>query len=244
MKPITLKTGKLAAVHDPRTIRFAEILRAPKKLPTSYYVDTKFPGCDPHMYLNDTFGDCTLAMQAEIQDRLVLEETGKPANIKDAEVEKQYFKETGGQDTGLNLLDVFKWWNRYGWIAGGKLRKLGGFVSVDWHNIDEVKAAIMAYRGLGVGVQLPEDAMSQFVHHKPWAKTKHAPDPNEGHAIVCVGWNKNTFRWITWSAYQDSSADWLEECVDEMYNPFDNIKKLDPRMIDVGHLRSRLAKVA
>lgn len=241
VSPILLRTGKRPAQLDPRNIRMSEVLLKSKTpLPKSYSVDKVHPGCHPKMYLNNKLGDCVMASQFELEDRFIFEEIGKASGITDAEVSKQYFKETGGSDDGLVMQDAMNWWRRYGCVAGKKVRKIGGYVEINFHNPDEVKAAIMLYRGLPAGFELPEDAMQTFVQHKPWTSTKHAPDPSEGHCMVFCGWDGNNFQVWTWGAVQTMSAAWLEEYTDECYNPFPALSKLDKKKIDVAHLQYRI----
>lgn len=246
-----LRTGKLPAVHDPRTLKLADFLKAPIKLPKEYNIDTVHPGCAPHMYLNDRYGDCVMACRAEIQDRMVLEETGNAARITDAEVGGEYFAETHGYDSGLVILNSLKLWQRNGWAAGGVRRKLGAYVSVNHTNVVALQTAIYATAGqtnagLMIGVTLTDDAMSLFQHGKPWTVTRYRPDPQEGHCISLNGWTvqggKLYFIGITWSGYQLIAPDWLGECCDEAYLPFDKLKP--SKVIDVSELKLAVAKVA
>lgn len=231
---LPFKLGKLPAKIDARALKMRDFLRAPKPLPTSYSVDIAMPGCVPRMYLNDTYGDCAMACQAELQDRIVLKQTGKPAGITDAEVKKQYFKETGGEDSGLVLVDMLKVWHKTGWIAGGKKHQIEGFANVDWHNLTEVKTAIMLCLGLVHGVQLPEDAMSDFMKGKSWTSTKYEPDPEGGHCVYPLGWEDRKtaqtrgIRLLTWGGITIASYDWFLKYTDESKSVVpkpDNISK-------------------
>ncbi len=238
------KTGKLSPITDERTLAFGDFLRAPVKLPATYSTDLAYPGCIPHMYLNDTYGDCVMAARGEQQGRFDLKRTGKVPNITDAEIKKEYFKETGGADTGLNMLDSFKAW-RKGWIAGGKKRTIGAYFSVDFRNATEVKQAIYLHGGIPIGVELPDDAMDEFTRGKAWTTTKLPPDPDEGHCIYLTGWTATAFTAITWAQYQQLSPAWLKRYCDEAWAIFDDLNQPKFRKaMDHAAIREQLERVA
>ena len=95
------KLGKAPAKRDPRNLKFAAILKAPAKLPTEYDFDLKHPGIPTPMFGNDHYGDCVIAGRAHQTLRFELLEQNKKLQITDAEVLREYKKETGGPDTGL-----------------------------------------------------------------------------------------------------------------------------------------------
>lgn len=210
------KRGKLPAAHDDRTICLRSVMHAiTPVLPTKFNWDQTHPGCHPKMYLNDTYGDCVLAYQAEATDRQVLLGTGKPCGITDAEVKKQYFKETGGEDSGLVVLSALKSWHKDGWIAGGHLHKNGGFASVVRTDQLAIKSAIHSDIGIQIGVNLPESAEEEFAHGVPWSDTS---EPGTGgHCIYGVGWNPLGLVIVTWGQYVTATWKWLHKYCDEMY---------------------------
>jgi len=62
--------------------------------------------------------------------RFELVEQGKVIHITDAKVEKEYFKETGGPDSGLVVLDSLKLWRKPGWRAAGKRYTIKAFAQI------------------------------------------------------------------------------------------------------------------
>lgn len=244
MNHLVFKTGKLAPKHDERTLMFSSVLRAPVKLPATYSIDLAHPGARPHMFLNDTYGDCVMAARAEQQLRFDLLRNGKVPTITDAEVKKEYFKETGGGDDGLVILDSLKAW-RKGWTAGGKKRTIDAYASVNFKNVDELKQAIYLHGGIPTGVELPDDAMDEFTSGKAWTNTKLRPDPEEGHCVYLTGWTATNFTAITWAQYQNVSPAWLKKYCDEAWAVMDNMSQPKARKaIDQVAVLRHLERVA
>src|SRR6266545_1991492 len=92
------KLGKAPAKRDARNLMFAAILKAPVALPKEYDFDLKHPGIPTPMFANDDYGDCVIAGRAHQTLRFELIEQGSVMMIPDAQVLKEYFKETGGAD--------------------------------------------------------------------------------------------------------------------------------------------------
>jgi hypothetical protein len=237
------KTGKLPATDDARTLLFRSVLRAAAKVPATYSLDLAHPGCRPRMFLNDTYGDCVIAARAEQQMRFGLLRNGAAPNITDAEVKREYFRETGGADSGLNMLASLKAW-RKGWTAGGARRTISAYAAVDYRSPTEVKQAIYIHGGIPIGVNLPDDAMDEFTRGKPWSTTRRPPDPDEGHCVYLTGWTKAGPTAITWAQYQQLSWAWLKKYGDEAWTVFDNLDQ--PRFrnaIDHAAVRRYLEEV-
>lgn len=238
------KLGKLAPVHDERTLQFRSVLKPRVKIPASFAVDQAHPGCRPHMFLNDEIGDCVMAGRAELQMRLDLIRTGKVPTITDAEVKKEYFKETGNVDSGLDILNSLKAWQK-GWTAGGRKEHIKTFGAVNWKDPQELRQAIFINNGLIVGVALPDNAMDYFTAGKAWSNTSQRPDPNEGHCIVFTGYTPKEITAITWAQYQLLTDAWAKKYLDEAFFVVDDPN--NPRLrkyIDHAAVRRHLEQVA
>ena len=94
------------------------------------------------MFANDVHGDCVMSARAHLTLRFEDIEQGSILMIKDQDVLKEYFKESGGADSGLNILDSLNEWRHDGWRAAGKKYKIHAFAQVTPKNYAEVKAAI------------------------------------------------------------------------------------------------------
>jgi hypothetical protein len=69
-----------------------------------------------------------------------------------------------------------------------------------------------------VGVQLPDDAETQFDANQPFEVTGAAPDPDAGHAIFHPGYGSEGGDYVTWARWdQKASAAWELQCIDEEY---------------------------
>ena len=158
------KLGKLPAKHDSRTIKFKDILNTANlpPLPPEFDIDAKLNVTDTRMYLNDTYGDCVEAGSCHMINRFEIFECGAIPNIPDADVEAQYFKETGGADSGLVLLDHLKLWKNTGLTFGGKTYTIDAFAGIDWKNHTEFAYAVYLLGGVYIGMMVPKFFMDGF----------------------------------------------------------------------------------
>jgi hypothetical protein len=100
------------------------------------------------MFGNDVHGDCVIAGRAHQTLRFEDIEQGSVLMITDKEVLKEYFKETGGPDTGLVVLDSLNEWRHKGWKVGKHNYKIQAFAEVDFRKNDEVRQAVFADVGV------------------------------------------------------------------------------------------------
>ena len=218
------KLGKAAAVRDKATVAFGQLLRAGKALPAKYDFDATHAGIPTPMFGNDTLGDCVIAGRAHQTLRFEDIEQGSVLMIKDADVTKEYFKETGGPDTGLVVLDSLKLWQSRGWKVGTKTYKIRAYAAIDFKNHTQVRQAIFSDVGIGLGVQLPKAAQGQIQTGQAWAVTT-GPDAKPGswggHYIFVPGYTKLGPVCVTWGRKQQMTWDWLNKYCDEAYAIFD-----------------------
>src|SRR5437867_3767425 len=112
------KLGKAAAQRDDRNLMFAAILRRPPKVPREYDFDLKHPGTPTPIFANDAHGDCVIAGRAHQTLRFEAIEQHKTIRITDRDVLRECFKETGGEDSGLVVLQSLRLWRKQGWTIG------------------------------------------------------------------------------------------------------------------------------
>jgi hypothetical protein len=161
---------------DKRTIPLKAILRKERlpALPDYFSVDESVGGVnDRRMFGNDEYGNCAEAMKAHHLLRFEKFEQGVQIYISDQEVIDQYFEETGGQDTGLDMLDTLKWWRKTGFISGGRTYKIYAFASVDESepSLEEVRYCIYLLNGIDFGMAVYKKDMEQFNAGEPWTLT-------------------------------------------------------------------------
>jgi hypothetical protein len=212
------KFGKLAVKHDERTLMMSYYATALDPPPLSVdllsrvYSNLKIN--DPTKLFpmdgNDVYGDCTVAGLAHL-DTVYNGLAGKKKILSKSKVLKLYKILTGGPDTGLVELDVLNYWRKNN-INGNKIL---AYVKVDHKNHTHVKQAIQLFGGLYLGINIQQDAISDFENgHKIWTP---GPLTEDGHAIVATSYDQETITVITWGDVQKGTWAWWDECVDECY---------------------------
>jgi hypothetical protein len=123
----------------------------------------------------------------------------------------EYLAYDHGQDNGVTLADALLAWYQAG--------KILAFAPVDHTDPAAVDAAMAAFHGAYVGVNLTDDADSLFSQHEPWTVSDgQRSDPNAGHCIVKVGADGQQLdTWVTWGALQQSTLPWTTACLDEAW---------------------------
>lgn len=247
MNTATLKFGKLAAKADARAIPLRAIMRAKAiKVPTEWNVDDAHPGAGPRMFANDQYGCCVIATRAAQTLRFELAETGKLPTITDNQVVKEYMRQTGGEDSGLVMLDSLNYWRRVGWRPGLRIHKIQAFATLDPTNPIDFKLAIYGDLGCEIGVALPTSAMRELQAGKPWTQTKgpgSAWGSLGGHAIYAKGYNRDGLILETWGMEQFASWAWIKKYCDESFAVIDAINTKRKRLLfDAGLIRTMLAR--
>jgi len=202
-----MKLGKLPVKHDSRTLRFARYmpvrLTAPPPKVDRYSNVPAWP-----MYANDVLGCCGPAGAAhQIQSWSTY---GKgPVTPTTDQVKAAYFALTGGADTGVYLLDMLNYWRNTG-IAGDKVE---AFVSIS-PNLDELRLAVHLFGSSGLGLSLPDAGV-----FGPWTVLYGAPNPQNGHYVVAVGYDDSTRKitTISWGRKMSMSYDFFLKYSDENY---------------------------
>ncbi len=217
------KLGKKTARIDTRTIPLRALMAAPVKVPPEYSYDVAHPGVPMPMFLNNELGDCVMAARAHQTLRFEFSEQGKLLVIKDSEVSKEYFKETGGGDDGLVMLDSLTAW-RKGWRAAGKTYKIKGFASINTRSPSDVQQTVFANIGCQIGVNLPLTAQDEIDAGKPWSQTTgrgSGAGSWGGHCVFVVGYTKVGPVCITWGQKQQMTWAWFYKYCDEAYAVID-----------------------
>lgn len=238
--------GKGAPKRDPRNLLFARLRRKGVTLPTEYDFDVAHPGNPPRMYLNDSLGCCVIASRANYTARAELIEQRKVIKITDAEVKRQYLRETGGEDEGLVMLTSISLWRKKGWTAAKQLLRIQAFSEIKPKDHTSVKEAIFTDFGVQAGLALPETASIQLDRGKPWdvATIKGysaAANSWGGHAVYIVGYTKVGPVCWTWGAKQQITWRFWDRYCDEAYLTIDAVNtKKRRRLIDVRKLNEFL----
>lgn len=242
------KFGKAPAKRDRRNLAFSAILKAaPPPAPPEYDFDVQHNGVPTPMFLNDDFGDCVIAGRAHQTLRFELLEQKKVISIGDTEVKREYFKETGGEDTGLVVLDSLSLWRKRGWKVGKETLKIKAFAELDRTDPEEIKSAIFFDVGVGIGITLACASMDQFHAGKPWDVVNGAagrPRPDMGHYVYLSGYTLLGPVCVTWGRKQQMTWAFMDKHCDEAYAIIDAINTTkQKRGIDVKKLDSFLLTV-
>src|ERR1700722_13143211 len=210
--------GKHPVKHDYRTLRFKTYVTPSMAAPPAAFdvlanVYQKLGVSNPATLFpidgDDTLGDCTIAGLAHattVYDGLLSKKKIMPS----ASVVKLYEKLTGGPDTGLNELDVLKYWSNNK-VYGSDIL---AFVSIDPKNHTHVEQAINLFGGVYLGFQVQANAIQDFDAHKPWTPGTLTQD---GHAVYAVAYDASGVTVLTWGSTQQGTWGWWDECVDEAY---------------------------
>ncbi len=166
------------------------------------------PACSTHP---DGVGDCTFAGRQHYK----MAKAAAGGETEDWETSNElvaeYLKYDHGQDRGAQIAELLLHWYKAGVILA--------FAPVDHTEPAAVDAAMAAFHGAYVGVNLTDDADNLFEAHQPWTTAAgQQPDPQDGHCIVKVAADGSAFdTWITWGGAQKSTLAWTAACLDEAW---------------------------
>jgi hypothetical protein len=239
--------GKRPPKVDYRTLRLGKYLTSTLAAPPASYdvlpqVYKKLDISDPAQLFpmdgNDTLGDCTIAAAAHAET-VFSGLTGKKKILSRKSVVKLYMHLTGGNDSGLQELDVLNYWQSQP-VDGSKIL---AFVSINVKNHSHIQQAIHLFGGVYLGFQVQENAQQEFDARKPWVA---GPLTNDGHAVFAVGYDSKGITVLTWGNTQQATWGWWDECVDEAYAVLaPQAKKADfAPGFDFDQLKADLADVA
>ena len=211
-----MKLGRLRSTSKQLALapRLRDFLTAP--LPTAPEEFHGHDGATIGMWANDTYGDCTIAGLANYRAiRAKLTDQPTPATTTDAVV-AQYMRLTGGQDTGLNEIDVLVQAQKFGMELGGPQWMDAVWASVRYDR-ETCKSLIAIFGALYLGVELPIAAQNQAVW-KPTTGRNGAPGGWGGHCLLWSGWNKEgNDELVTWGMVKDADPLWLPKYGDEFH---------------------------
>ncbi len=199
------------------------------------------------MYLNDQYGDCVLAGRYHDVGVKTAADTGVGLEADDAEVYAAYQAACGRGDNGCDMSAVNQYQQKVGLKVKGVVHKTDGAISVDHTNRDLVKAAIVVFGGLNIGMSLPND-WYQSANNAVWDITNSRIVG--GHETFCFAYDDKyvyTSTWagirkITWAAFL--STKWIDECYTNLSPDWYGSDKLAPNGINATDLKADLALIA
>ncbi len=221
--------GKLAPKIDARTIKLARILKPEllPALPATFDLDGSLGGIeDNNTFNNLTYGDCVIAGRAHMTLRFEKFEQGLIVPGTDKEVVDQYFKESGGVDSGLIMLNSLNSWRKTGWTFGGKFYDIYAYAAVDVKNHSEAQYCVFLLRGAYLGINMPLTAQKQIEAGEIWdyvpGDSGNIPGSWGGHCVYVQSFDADSYTCVTWGQKQKMTKAFWEKYVDECYGIIDN----------------------
>lgn len=245
--PQKVKLGRKRPKALPACLKLEPYINQNVELPPSINRRDKAAQSTARMYLNDEYGDCVIAGKGHWLGVVSSNDSDSPGIVMctDQEILSQYHSICGPGDNGCNITDVLDVMRSAGFIASGQRHKIDGYVSVDWTNQQVVKAALVLFGGLVLGINLPKAWTSNAV----WDVTN--TQIVGGHDVTAIDYDDSGVyisSWgriyrITWPAFQ--SRQWIEECY-ALLGPdwYGNDQVNSTTGLATAVLRDDLAKIA
>jgi hypothetical protein len=237
------KLGRPYFHKDERTIKLSTILKALPPYPPTFDVDSQYPKLtDSNIYGNDKIGDCVIAGRAHMTLRWEEYQQKILIPITTQDVETEYFKETGGGDTGLDMINSLNCW-RQGWTAAGHVYDIYAYAEVNVQSQNEVRAAMYLLNGLYIGLKLPISAQTQEVWDIASGPTG-VPGSWGGHCVYLVAYDADGLTCVTWGKRQKMTWNFLSYYCDQAFAVVDDKDSwVANDTIDVAALDAILAEV-
>ncbi len=214
----------LPPVIDPRTIPLRALvkLKLLPPLPDSFDVDVDLEGVtDNNMFGNDVHSDCVKAAIAHFILRLEKFEQGIIIPITADEVVADYFRETGGADSGLVFTYAMKDWRNAGIAVGGKTYTIDAFTGIDTKDHTQVKYSIYLLRGFIFGMNVYSTDVDQWRKGEKWHLTGSNGTLEGGHGVYIKAYGDGV-TCITWATEQPMDWDFFDARTIQAYAVVDN----------------------
>lgn len=256
---VTFRAGWLPTPPELPRPRFDAALR-PRAVPAS--VDFYSAVSTIGFHLNDTWGDCTCACDANIVQGETSYGQGAEVVVPDSEVLAEYettgFDPNAGPpgsnptDQGWTVAAALAYLQATG-LAGHKIAAYGQLQNLADHNSVMVCVAEFGY--LSIGINLPNSAMSQFNSGPPagqqypvWDVVANDGGIDGGHCVCVCGYNATGPLLWTWgSVVQMTWAFWdkyVEEAWPVVSNDWVNAASgKDPEGVDLVTLGAEFQAV-
>ncbi len=257
----TFRYGKGAATADSRDLKFSTYRTAAALpvVPSDWGFDNVVAHGTWGMLGNDQWGDCVWAGAAH-EHILTSTVAGAPIAFDDAGVLSDYSAATGfdanagapGQnptDKGTNVRAALGYRRSTGIVdAAGTRHKIGAYLALDITRIQagdftEVAEAVYLFGAVGIGIQVPQSAETEFSEHKMWSYVAGSPNAG-GHYVPIVAHRKHV-ECVTWGRVQPMGDHFVSHYVDEAWavlNPdFLNEQGQSPQGFNLAQLQADLA---
>lgn len=168
---------------------------------------------------NDTVGDCVIA-GAGHETIIWNKEASKTVQVTTQDSISDYSAITGynpddpSSDKGTDMQVAASYRRKTGITAQDGKHKVMAYLSLEVGNETQLKQALSLFSAVGVGIQFPESAMTQFNDKKPWTVVKGSQIEG-GHYIPAVGYDSSYIYVVTWGQIQKMSWAFFSKYNDE-----------------------------
>jgi hypothetical protein len=222
---VEFRLGKLPARPDAVKLKMTRYL-VPAELP-------KPPANFGHdavvgnwqMLGNDTVGDCVIA--GGLHETMLWTANGSvEATMSTAAAIKNYSAITGYRpsagpvgdnptDQGTDMQVAASYRRRKGLVdAAGKRHKVGAYLAIDPGDLEQHFLAIYLFGAIGIGLNFPDSAMTQFRAGQPWTVVNGAKIEG-GHYVSGIARRGGNLIVVTWGREQVVDAGFLAKYNDE-----------------------------
>lgn len=173
---------------------------------------------------NDQIGDCVLAgvdHHLAIWNDLSTAQVTRPT---DAEIRTEYFKLTGGPDSGLVVSSVLNIWQTQGLFGN----QIAAYAPVPLDDPTVLQQAITNYGSVGIGIRCPASAQSAAFNPQIWQVDKSSPIVGL-HYIVAAGYDHKVVYCASWGYLWAVTYDFISYYADEMW------VAIAPEFVQAGH---------
>lgn len=229
----SLQLGKLPARKDAvkfKLTQFADLSTLPiPPIKYGHFANLTAWG----MLGNDQYGDCVFAGAAH-ETMLWNAEANKNVVFTDKSVLSDYSAVTGfnpndpNTDQGTDMQLAASYRRKTGVVDGsGQRHQVAAYLAIKPGNKAELKLAMYLFSNVGIGIQFPASAMSQFNAGKPWTVVSGSPIEG-GHYIPAIGYDSRYVYIVTWGKIQKISWSFFAKYCDEA------VVYLSPEMLTAG----------
>lgn len=212
---------------------------------------------DYQMLGNADWGDCAIAGPYHCL-QLWNAEGGHPFNITTQRVLQTYSDITGfdinagpsGEnptDRGSNLDQVAEYWRVHGFEdSSGGIHKIETYVALRPGDIEQLWHACYLFDGLGVGIRMPQEWMTDFMAGRPWDRIDN-PTIAGGHLVTGVARRNGNLVVVTWGRLQEMTPAAYQMVNDETLVYLDTDKLINGKDIngfDIERLRHDIWELA
>ena len=99
----------------------------------------------------------------------------------------------------------------------GNRHRIGAYLSIDTTNLAELWTALWLFEAVGVGLQFPASAMTQFRAGQPWSVVADSPIEGGHYVPLFSKQGATTCKVVTWGRLQTVEQSFLTTYMDEAW---------------------------